>query len=392
MSIYILSDPNIVDFVPEKNHQEIAMVKALNQKRIPVKLLAGMEDTPALLNDPSAMLLISHTLANEHRDILAFCNQHRVPVIALHSFSDTFPDYAYDTISDNFRLSMAVLLNYFFMYDKKRICFFYLNPYSPHDMKRCESLYDMYSGFHRKDIFPATADGLEAVFQSFFSNCREYDAIICPNDFIAIALINELKRYDPAYLKQCFIVGTMNTIISNLYSPSLTTCSYSTQSAIRALSWIHQVRSKNPDLCMTLNVSLYDDLVTRESTGNLPFETSDDNGIKYPSLGRRLPLLSSDIPKIRPFENEPILSEIINLENMLRILSVLELQILQMLLEKQSNAAICEKHFITPQTLQYHLNQMLKFAKIHNKKEFIQTASKYIHLDNLKDYIARLHA
>ena len=63
MSIYILSDPNIVDFVPEKNHQEIAMVKALNQKRIPVKLLAGMEDTPALLNDPSAMLLISHTLA-----------------------------------------------------------------------------------------------------------------------------------------------------------------------------------------------------------------------------------------------------------------------------------------------------------------------------------------
>lgn len=168
MSIYILSDPNIVDFVPEKNHQEIAMVKALNQKRIPVKLLAGMEDTPALLNDPSAMLLISHTLANEHRDILAFCNQHRVPVIALHSFSDTFPDYAYDTISDNFRLSMAVLLNYFFMYDKKRICFFYLNPYSPHDMKRCETLYDMYSGFHRKDIFPATADGLEAVFQSFF--------------------------------------------------------------------------------------------------------------------------------------------------------------------------------------------------------------------------------
>ena len=42
--------------------------------------------------------------------------------------------------------------------------------------------------------------------------------------------------------------------------------------------------------------------------------------------------------------------------------------------------------------MQYHLNQMLKFAKIHNKKEFIQTASKYIHLDNLKDYIARLHA
>ena len=35
MSIYILSDPNIVDFVPEKNHQEIAMVKALNQKRYP---------------------------------------------------------------------------------------------------------------------------------------------------------------------------------------------------------------------------------------------------------------------------------------------------------------------------------------------------------------------
>lgn len=35
---------------------------------------------------------------------------------------------------------------------------------------------------------------------------------------------------------------------------------------------------------------------------------------------------------------------------------------------------------------------MLKSANIHNKKEFIQTISKYIHLDKLKDYIARLNA
>lgn len=382
MSLYILSDKKIGSFLPSKDNKEASAALALNQNRIKTKMLTKSDDVYTLKNDPNAMLFIAASLSQEYYEIIEYCNNNNIPVICAHETQNHEADYIYSTIRGNTIQVIKSLLAYSAYYNKTKPAFFALNRGSSHDRRKASIIYDICENFNEKDIYYVQND-LNECFESFFENRYNYDVIFCSNDFSAIALVEELKLHDPEYLDNVFVVGFMDTIISKLYSPSITTCSYSTDDVTKALLNVYRIYYKSNHIS-SIDIMLNSHIITRQSTKNLPIDSAEITHLcgKYKSLGRVLKFDTKNINKCVP--SSPVMDICKKTEAMLTNLKPIDFQILRELLQHSHNSEISDKLYISMQTLQYHLKKMVNSLGVKSKTEFIEIISKYISLENYK--------
>ena len=385
MSLYIMSDKKIKSYLPFKEDKEASAAMALNQSRIKTKMLTKIDDVYTLKNDPNAMLFITSTLYPEHCEIIEYCNNNNIPVICAHESQNPKSDYIYSTIRGNAVLIIKSLLAYSAYYNKTKPAFFALNRHSTHDRQNASVLYDICENFSEKDIY-FTNDNLTECINLFLENRYNYDVIFCSNDFSAIALTEELKLRDPEYLNNVFIVGFMDTTLSKLYSPSLTTCSYSMEDVTKALSNIYRIYYKSNHIS-SIDIVLNTRILTRQSTQNLPIDLEEITQLlsKYKSLGRVLKFDTEINQSCIP--TSPVIEISKKIEAMLINMKPIDFLILKELLQNKLNREICDNLYISMQTLQYHLKKMITSIDVNSKAEFIEIISKYIALENLEKYI-----
>lgn len=385
MSLYILEDKNIHPFLNKRTLQEVTAVKALNQKRIPTKSITDASDLSVLLSDPKSVFLIpyaidSNTLST--MSTLEFCNNNNIPVIAMHNIPEFAPEYIFSSMGSNNWVLFVRIISYFLKYDKKRIAYFGMNPNSKSDRIKAQHLYNIYSNFFLDDIF-FLQNKFDNCFKCFEKKLKEYDAIICPNDFIAVALMNRIAKIDKDYLKSRFIIGFMDTHISKLYHTSLTSVTYDLKSVISAISSIYRTINRNRNIFNSINIQLLNTISVRDSTQNSPLPLGHNY---FSNLSRtRSPLV---LPKtdIFKYESDPELNIILQIENLFENMSRLDFSIVYEILLGSTNKTICENLFISQQTLQYHTNHIFKIMNAKNKNDFIKYLSPYVSVDRLKDY------
>ncbi len=385
MSLYILSDKKIKSFLPAKDDKEASAALALNQNRIKTRMLTKSDDVYNLKHDPNAMLFITASLSQEYYKIIEYCNNNNIPVICAHETQNHKADYIYSTIRGNTIQVIKSLLAYSAYYNKTRPTFFALNRFSSHDRRKATIIYDICENFNENDIYYVDSN-LDECFNSFYENRYNYDVIFCSNDFSAIALVEKLKLFDPEYLDSVFVVGFMDTILSKLYSPSITTCSYSTADVTKALLNIYRINYKNNHIS-SIDIKLNSHILTRQSTKSLPIDSAEITQLcsKYKSMGRVLEFDTDNTAKDAP--DSPVMDICKKIEAMLTNLKSIDFQILSELLQHNHNSEICDNLFISMQTLQYHLKKMVTSLGVKSKAEFIEIISKYISLENLEKYI-----
>ncbi len=386
MALYILSDKKLKSFLPVKDSKEVAAALALNQNRIKTKMLTKSADVITLKNDPEAVLFIASSLNDEYYKIIEYCNSNNIPVICAHEAHSQKSDCVYSTIRGNTVQVIKSLLAYSAYYNKTKPAFFALNRASSHDRRKASIIYDICENFSENDIYSVQSD-FSACIESFFENRYSYDVIFCSNDFSAIALVEELKLRDPEYLDSVFVVGFMNTIISKLYSPSITTSSYSTDDVTKALLNIYRIYSKS-DYIASIDIILNSPILTRQSTKNLPINSQEITQARsrYKSLGRVLEFDAKSIAEHSP--TSPVIDICKKIETMLTNSKLIDFQILSELLQHRHNSEICDRLFISIQTLQYHLKKMEASVGAASKSELVEIISKYISLENLEKYIS----
>ncbi len=380
MSLYILNDKNIPVFVGGRAQKEITSLKALNQKRIPTKVIDDINDMSVLLTDPEAVLLIPFSLNESMDKALFYGNSNHIPIIAVHSAPYFAPQYIYSSIHES-RQMMSSLLLYLLKYGKRKIAFFGMNSAND-DYYKVLDLYNIYSDFSSDDIF-FLEKTFNSLYDKFIPRMYDYDAIICPNDFMAISLMKKFKNIDPDYFKKHFLIGFMDTFVSKFYHTPLTSITYSNEAVLKAVASMYRLLNQRRDIYHSIDMRISNIFRIRSSTQNLPI---DNFPTFFPSIASKRPPLA--FPKdIKDIYHNDELSIIIRIENMFENSTNLDFQIIYLFLIGKSNSDIRKKLLISNQTLLYHSSFLFKSLNVDTKQEFLDIVSQYVNSKNLKHYM-----
>lgn len=385
MALYILNDPEIPNFISTKTQFEISKIKALNRKRITTNVIKHVSLTTVMLDDPDAVFLIPEMGTNDLLiDSVAFCNHHNIPVVVIGTSNEYTPFLNFSGIYSNANENMRLILKYCIGAGKKRLALFGFNNVF-WDRQYAEAIYNLYPDFNQKDFFQLTTT-FDDCFESFFILKDNYDSILFPNDFVAIAFILKMNQLDSKYIKDRFILGISDRNISKLFFTPITSITYDFDDVLYAVSSIYRslFRRKNYNSLITINYQLPPKLFIRDSTHNTPL-TATNTVLPRVAEIRKPPIFFEDV--IVSYAGEPILGAVTMLENLFRSFNKLDFQILLYLLNNNTNTEITKRLFITPQTLQYHCRQMYKLTGTKSKREFIKLVSKYISKENLENFL-----
>lgn len=385
MALYILEDKNLHPFLSKRTAQEITAVKALNQKRIPTKSITDISDLSVLLRDSHSVFLIPYGITPDTLEAIKFCNYNDIPVIAMHNIPDFAPEYIYSSTGSNNWVLFAKIISYFKKHGKNRIAYFGINPNSQSDLVKAHHLYNMYQPFTPENLFCINKSFSEC-FASFVEKRNDYDAIICPNDFIAVALMKNLFPIDANYAESHFIIGFMDSYISKFYHTSITSITYDIKAVLKAISNIYRTLNRGRHNFNSINIQLPNLINVRDSTQNAPLA---EGHCLYKNLSNsRPPLVFPDSIDFS-YEKDPEMSIILQIENMFENINNIDFRIIYEILSGSTNKTISEKLFISQQTLQYHTSHLFSSINAKTKTDFIDILSPYINISNLGSFISK---
>lgn len=386
MALYILEDKNLHPFLSKRTAQEITAVKALNQKRIPTKSISDISDLSVLIKDNQSVFLIPYGITPDTLKAIKFCNYNDIPVIAMHNIPDFAPEYIYSSTGSNNWVLFAKIISYFKKYGKTRIAYFGINPNSQSDLVKVHHLYNMYLPFTSEDLFCINKSFSEC-FEGFVEKRNNYDAIICPNDFIAVALMKKLLPIDSDYVKSHFIIGFMDSYISKLYHTPVTNVTYDIKAVLKAISNIYRTLNRDRHSFNSINIQLPNLINVRDSTQNAPLA---EGHCLYKNLSNSRPPLVFPGSIDFSYEKDPEMNIILQIENMFEKINHIDFRIIYEILSGSTNKTISEKLFISQQTLQYHTSHIFSAVNAKTKSDFINIISSYVSTANLGKFISKL--
>lgn len=259
------------------------------------------------------------------------------------------------------------MVHYFYSCGKRRLASVGNDPNSTNDNIRCEAFLSTTTLLK----IPAT---IEDVFflDSYYTNCIErfldhvekYDGAICPNDYVAICLLEAAKQRNIRIPEDLFIAGAGNLIISQCSTPTLTTSTMDYyEMGVQSVN-IWQTFKKNPKIS-SMSITIPCEMIYRGSTKFIcppePYVFEHTNKPRKPD-GR----------------TDPSFLFIKRLEQCLYQCDKLDLNILRGVLDNKSIETLSEELFASPGTINYRLKKMYSILEVSSRPEFHDNLCKYI--------------
>ena len=309
--------------------------------------------------------------------VIEKCYEKNIPVILKDDFLNVpFNIRHANLISNDIADKSNIILNYCVTNNRRNLALYGLNPRSNADMKLAEGIYQRWTALDVDDIY-TVVNGLDNCYESFFENRKKYDVVILVNDLVAVDLIERLKHSNPEYIEKTFFIGSMNSLLSRLYYPSLTSSSYKQTSGAIMLYRLYELCVKNRNDFGSVNIMLKNYFTSRDTTANIPFEQSTDC---FKLTNRKLNFESSveeiETPEI------PIM-----IESMLSSIDLNDLKIIGMLIRGKTALEIADSLFMSLSSVKHKMSNLYKLLNVKRKKDFIDTVKPYINLKYLDDYI-----
>lgn len=259
------------------------------------------------------------------------------------------------------RRATAMLIQYLLSCGKERIALVACGDRSVNDMMRCETLrsFLLSRGCKNPDdsIF-YYQNYVEESFNRFYEHWQEFDAVICPNDYVALCLIRFCQEKGIRIPEDLYLAAFSDRMVSRFCWPDITTmsidfagvgdCSYQAWGFLEA----------HCDEHLQIQITTPSRLVVRQSTANEIHPTDDSNAIIYDSNFEG-----------GPFYADPTIAKVMQIENCLVQCDPLSQQIVGGLLDGKTYDAISESLFISRSTLNYRLKKVFNAAGVSNRKE-----------------------
>jgi len=201
-------------------------------------------------------------------------------------------------------------------------------------------------------------------FDKFIDNHLQYDAVICPNDAIAICLIDSLKKQGIRVPEDLYIASFGNMFIGQFHKPSVTSMTmdmfYVGEQAFQVLRFIMK-NEKSQQTALKITVPSH--LLVRESTANHQIMTGD---------------VTISPPPQDYFYHNPTIAPLLGIENCISQRDEMDMRIIQSLLDGISYEQISDDHFISSSTLRYRLNKIFMDAGVKGRQEFESLIHTYL--------------
>ncbi len=359
MALYYITEPH---FEQSTIYKEImqGLNEQIRNKRIPfIELDSKKLPSLSAANESALLILGSNAswIGNMlQRFYVAFDNR----IIILNSQPLSKLDTPCNLVYSNYCESMNYLFAYLCYYKKNAVAYYGASEQGIDN--HCIQSF-LFNGGQQANVYFYN-DDLDDCFQNFYPNLNRYNAIICANDYAAVSLISHLKKICPAALEHIFIISYTDSLLTQNFSPSITSINLNYDKFGEAAVTIFQNLLKHDDYS-SVHINIQWKLQIRESTQNMPFNPENDI-FSYPYFTAK-GLLHSD----------PGILEMQRIEALLQSYNENDQKLVNALMTDKTYEEIANQLFMSVNGIKYRLKAMYKICAVSNRAEFVELLKKY---------------
>lgn len=280
--------------------------------------------------------------------------------------AERLSNYRCSIISADIENGMRSLVHYLHANGKKRIALYGTNPESAPDMKKEAAFVALLGEAH---IFRSHGS-LEEVYRSFEKVIGDYDGVVCACDFIALSLIDRLKRDHPAEAKRLYIVGGGDSPLSYLAPTTVTTFSYDFSELGEVVFSLYRIL-QSLDTVARMQLFIKSALCVRDSTENKPLSPT----VESPA--------GTQPVKPNVFLSDPMVAPLIALETLVNQCDEVDFRILHLLAGGKTYPQIAEQCFVSEGTIKYRVRNMRAVVGVASTREVIELLERYLDIERL---------
>ena len=297
-----------------------------------------------------------------------FLSAHRRHIVLAGVDSDLFNEPV-SCVTLNRRAETERLVSYLQGCGRNRIALFGFQPRSVNDTIRYRAaLIAAASGGYpitEAAVFFAEKS-VHDCFSRFLANAGSFDAVICPNDIVAVYFIGAAKANGIAVPDEIFVTGFSNLAIGQHSNPPLTTIAMDLFGiGVNAFQAWH-FQSKNVkcfrgegEVVSQLKMEVPAKLIVRESTDLIPEISA-------------LPAhVAASDPAEDAFYGDADIQAILRLNSCFAQRDSIDLQIMEGLLSGSSYESLAERYFLSVSSVRYRAHKIYADAGAHSKSEFL---------------------
>lgn len=312
------------------------------------------------------LLYVGHSVAGTPAD-LKFLTDHGVHVLLFNYESEVLGGNCSKVLL-NYRDGMQKSIGYLTANRHDRIALFGINPNSATDLLKdayfLEYLRER-GGNPTRDIY-YNYGSITGCFSRFAENHADYNAVICANDIVALALMQNLKKIGVRVPEDMYVTACGgSSIISTVANTTITTVSADQYELGRQAVLTYAYLFKNPcDVALTVKVEAK--LTPRASTAFAP-----DAHVDLPTS------LAKQVPNV-DFYDDPVIQNIFSVEALLLSCDELDRGILDGILAGETYPSIAERLYTSENVISYRIKRMCKITGCQKKSELVARLCPYL--------------
>lgn len=371
LKVYVMVERSYITPIWHARSLEGLRRAAARQKRTVCQINSFEELDPEQM--PTAMVLVS-TGAEWTAATIAQCRRQNIRPILIGSMPGKFGENVSGTMYGN-SAAIEALVNYFVQNGRTKLAMAGLYTTSSNDMAKKDAFLAIATQLglpvEQEDVYLGTEAGTLPE-KHFFENIRNYQGVLCANDFIAANVLCYAKAHGIKVPEDLFVAGLGDTILCRYTQPTLTSATRAYEETGEQAFYIWKQLCTNPRLA-SIVITVACELRPRGSTANAALPT---NSLTTSYAGEIPPLAElSDDAEDRARA----------LVSCLHQCTKLDMQIIQGLVNGKSMEKIAEEQAISVSTGRYRMKKLYTLANVSTKTEFVELFRRYIHSDRIFD-------
>lgn len=258
------------------------------------------------------------------------------------------------------RTETQQLVNYLYSCGKERIALVGFGQTSVNDTFRLHAAISAAAAWGKlltqDDVWQWYHDPSES-FLPFIASAKRYDAVICPNDVMAICFIDTCGLHGLHVPDDLYVASFGNMAIGRFYSPSITSMTMDMLYVGEQAFHVWRFLINNDDAPQkALKITVPSRILVRESTAGQHIEAGQ---------GAVAPTLPAD-----RFYDNPTIAVLVGIEHCISQRDDIDMHIIKRLMQGHSYEEISADLFISSSTLRYRLNKIYADAGVSRRHAF----------------------
>lgn len=333
-----------------------------NKKRYAVRIYGSCEELAADSNASATVIVVGFESA---RLLTVFQELHALGKrIVVTSMDADHIDSHYSCATFSRRIVTEQMLDYLLDKGCRRIALVGCGERSVNDMVHSDAM-EKYLSKHHPEAYGRTfwyCARIAESFQELLAHRPTFDAVLCPNDFAAVAFLHFCEENGLRVPEDLLLASIKGSCVSQYCKPSITSLSVDFDSiGVHSVStWLFLQDIEDDSLQVRLTIP--GQITARESTGQ-----STPHATQYTP-----PPLMDGSYQGGPFYGEPTLQALMRIERCLQGCDELDLRIIGRLMSSNSYEKIAENLFLCESSLQYRVHNIFQRGQVNDRRMFVK--------------------